>query len=151
MCTENGLIERKFIIEAKGILQAEGEKLFKFARRPSHPAMKLDFEAIDYKTGKKVFVDHKTIIDFQTLKNQGRDISRYPTHEQVAYNIGKSIPIQKKRYIGVETGPTSMDQIVHLVNLENMKPSEKPSLISAVLQGAEDAGSSEGIIFINFE
>ena len=33
-----------------------------------------DFEATDIKTGKRIFVDHKGMIDF----HQGKDISRFP-------------------------------------------------------------------------
>jgi hypothetical protein len=66
--------------------------------------------------------------------------------------MGKNIPSQKERFIGLPQGPNSADEVFHLVNFDKIKnPFEKPLLVSAVLKGAEDAGCSDNIIFINFE
>jgi len=66
--------------------------------------------------------------------------------------MGQDIPGQKERFIGLSQGPKSVNEVFHLVNFENIRnPLEKPSLVSAVLNGAEDAGYAENIAFINYE
>lgn len=149
---ETGAIDKKSIFEAKGGLQAEGLKMYKNLSRPSNPDVKLDFEANDIKTGRRIFVDHKGMIDFRSLTDQGKDISSFPSHETVAYRIGRGIPGQKERFIGLPQGPESVDEVLHLVDFDRIRdPREKPSLVSAVLNGAEDAGCGDNIAFINFE
>ena len=149
---ETGAIDEKSIFEAKGGLQGEGQKMYKNLRRPANPDVRLDFEATDIKTGNTIFVDHKGMIDFQILADQGKDISRFPSHETVAYRMGQEIPSQKERFIGLPQGPKSANEVLHLVNFDKIRNSlEKPSLVSAVLNGAEDAGCGDNIAFINFE
>jgi len=149
---ETGAIDEKSIFEAKGGLQGEGQKLYKNLSRLANPDVRLDFEAIDIKTGKRIFVDHKKMIDFQSLADQGKDISRFPSHETVAYRMGQDIPNQKERFIGLPQGPESANEFLHLVNFDKIRNSlEKPSLVSAVLNGAEDAGCGNNITFINYE
>lgn len=149
---QSNLIDEKSIFEAKGGLQGEGQKIYKNLRRPANPDVRLDFEAIDIKTGNRIFIDHKGMIDFQSLADEGKDISGYPTHATVAYNMGQGIPKQKKHYIGIMQGPKAATEVLHLVNFDKIRNSlEKPSLRSAVLKGAKDAGSCENIIFINFK
>jgi hypothetical protein len=117
-----------------------------------NPDVRLDFEATDIKTGNPIFVDHKGMIDFQSLADQGKDISRFPSHETVAYRMGQAIPSQKECFIGLPQGPKSEKEVLHLVNFDKIKdPLEKPYLVSAVLNGAEDAGCDDNILFINFE
>ena len=109
-------------------------------------------EATDIKTGNRIFVDHKGMIDFQSLADQGKDISKFPSHVTVAYRMGQDIPSQKERFIGFSQGPKSANEVLHLVNFANIRnPLEKLSLVSAVLNGAEDAGYAENIAFINYE
>ena len=149
---ETGAIDEKSIFEAKGGLQGEGQKMYRNLRRPANPDVRLDFEATDIKTGNTIFVDHKGMIDFQSLADQGKDISRFPSHETVAYRMGQDIPSQKERFIGIPQGPKSANEVLHLVNFDKIRNSlEKPSLVSAVLNGAEDAGCGDNIAFINFE
>ena len=149
---ETGAIDEKSIFEAKDGLQGEGQKMYKDLHRPANPDVRLDFEATDIKTGNRIFVDHKGMIDFQSLADQGKDISRFPSHETVAYRMGQDIPSQKERFIGLPQGPKSANEVLHLVNLDKIRNSlEKPSLVSAVLNGAEDAGCGDNIAFINFE
>ena len=81
--------------------------MYRNLRRPANPDVRLDFEATDIKTGKRIFVDHKGMIDFQSLADQGKDISRFPSHETVAYRMGQEIPSQKERFIGLPQGPKS--------------------------------------------
>jgi hypothetical protein len=110
------------------------------------------FEATDINTGQRIFVDHKGMIDFQSLADQGKDISRFPNHMTVAYRMGQSIPSQKERFVGLPQGPKSANDILHLVNFDKIRNSlEKPYLVGAVLNGAEDSGCRDNIAFINFE
>ena len=149
---ETGAIYEKSIFEAKGGLQGEGQKMYQNLSRPTNSDVRLDFEATDIKTGKRIFVDHKGMIDFQSLADQGKDISRFPSHETVAYRMGQEIPNQKERFIGLPQGPKSANEVLHLVNFAKIRNSlEKASLVSAVLNGAEDAGCGDNIAFINFE
>ena len=108
---ETGAIDEKSIFEAKGSLQGEGQKMYKNLRRPANPDVRLDFEAIDIKTGNPIFVDHKGMIDFQSLADQGKNISRFPSHETVAYRMGQDIPSQKKRFIALPKGPKSANEV----------------------------------------
>ncbi len=66
--------------------------------------------------------------------------------------MGKDIPSQKERFVGLPLGPKSANEVLHLVNFDKIRNYlEKPSLVSAVLNGAEDAGCGDNIAFINFE
>jgi hypothetical protein len=48
--------------------------------------------------------------------------------------------------------PASMGEVVHLYNFENLRNRiETPLLMQAVLNGAEQAGYMDGIIFLNYE
>lgn len=52
----------------------------------------------------------------------------------------------------MDQGPASMAEVVHLYNFENIRNRNKiPLLMQAVLNGAEQAGYTDGIIFINYE
>jgi hypothetical protein len=133
-------------------LQGEGQKMYTNLSRPANPDVRLDFEATDINTGKRIFVDHKEMIDFQSLADQGKNISRFPSHEAVAYRLGQNIPSQKERFVGLPQGPESAYEVLQLVNFNKIRNSlEKPSLVSAVLNGAEDADCGDNIAFINFE
>jgi len=133
-------------------LQGERQRIYENLRCPANPDVRLDFEAIDIKTGNPIFVDHKSMIDFQSLVDQGKDISRFPSHKTVAYRMGQDIPSQKERFIGLTQGPKSANEVLHLVNFDKIRNSlEKPSLIRTVLNGAKDAGCGDNIAFINFE
>lgn len=149
---ETGDIDEKSIFEAKGGLQGEGLNLYKDLERINDPKIRADFKAKDAKTGKHILVEMKGQIDFKSLEEQGKDISYFPSHEQVAYNIGKSIPEQKKNYVGQPNGVESTEEVLHVVNFDRIRdPQEKPALVSAVLNGAEDAGGGENIVFLNYK
>jgi hypothetical protein len=147
---QTGNIDEKSLIEAKGGLQGEAQGLYQNLRRPSNQEVNLDFE-IKSQNG-YTHLDLKTPIDFEDLVGQGKDISSFPSHKTVAYSIGQDIPNQKERFIGLLQGPKSANEVLHLVNFGNIRNSlEKPSLVSAVLNGAEDAGCPDNIAVINFE
>ena len=45
-----------------------------------------------------------------------------------------------------------MAEVIHLYNFENMKnKTEIPILMQAVLNGAEQEGCTDGIIFLNYD
>jgi hypothetical protein len=52
-------------------LQGEGQGIYKNLRRPNNLAVKLNFKATDIKTENPIFVDHKGMIDFQSLVDKG--------------------------------------------------------------------------------
>ena len=65
--------------------------MYKNLRRPNNLTVKLDFKVTDIKTENPIFVDHKGMIDFQSLVDQGIDISVFPSHEILAYRMGQKI------------------------------------------------------------
>lgn len=80
------------------------------------------------------------------------DILGYPTYESVAFNMGKHSISQKRRFIGIDQGPASIGEVIHLYNFENIEnKTETPLLMQAVLNGAEQEGYTDGIIFLNYD
>jgi hypothetical protein len=120
-------------------------------RRPENPKVDLDFVAERAGSGETIFIDHKGMIDFGSLSDKGIDISGFPSHESVAFNMGKDSVNQKEKFIGMDQGPASMAKVVHLYNFENIQNrNEIPLIMQAVLNGAEQAGYTDGIIFLNY-
>ena len=149
---QTGEFDEKSIFEVEGGLQGELEGLYSDLRRTNSPKVDLDFEATSVQTGQTIFVDHKGMIDFESLEDKGIDTSSYPTHESVAFNMGKDSVDQKERFIGLDEGPKSIDDVLHLYNFKNIRNNaEKPFLVQAVLNGAEQAGYTDGIRFLNYE
>lgn len=92
------------------------------------------------------------MIDFASLADKGIDTSGFPTHESVAFNMGKDSVDQKGRFIGLDKGPKSRDAILHLYNFKNIRNNAKiPFLVQAVLNGAKQAGYTDVIRFLNSE
>lgn len=154
LCTnpQTNLFDEKSIFETEGGLQGEVEGLYSNLRRTKNPKVDLDFEATSVQTGQTIFVDHKGMIDFASLAAKGIDTSGFPTHESVAFNMGKESVYQKERFIGLDKGPKSRDDVLHLYNFKNIRNNaEKPFLVQAVLNGAEQAGYTDGIRFLNYE
>lgn len=59
---------------------------------------------------------------------------------------------QKERFIGLDKGPKSRDDVLHLYNFKDIRNNaKKPFLVQAVLNGAEQAGYTDGIRFLNYE
>lgn len=130
----------------------EAYGLIKNLRRPENPKVKLDFVAERVSSGETIFIDHKGMIDFASLADKGIDISRYPSHESVAFNMGLSSIEQKVNFLCLDKGPVSMEEVVHLYNFEKIKNgNEKALLVQAVLNGAKQACYTDGIIFLNHE
>ena len=57
------------------------------------------------------------MIDFKSLSDKGIEISGFPSHENVAFNMRKDSVYQKRKFIGIDQGPASMGEVVHLYNI----------------------------------
>ena len=59
---------------------------------------------------------------------------------------------QKERFIRLDKGLKSREDVLDLYNFKNIRNNaEKPFLVQAVLNGAEQAGYNDGILFLNYE
>lgn len=146
--TQTGKFDEKSLKETIGGLKAEVSKnIFTKLRRPENLKVDLDFQAELISSGKTVFIDHKQMEDFTVLaEKKSINVSNFPDHQTVAYNMGKKSMLQKKKFIGLENGPKSPNDTIHLVNFGGIQNlTEIPELIESFLKGA---GQSEGILFI---
>jgi len=149
---QTGKFDQKSIFETEGGLELEAKGIIKNLRRPENPKVDLDFVAERVGSGETIFLDQKGMIDFGSLSDKGIDISGFPSYESVAFNMGKDSVKQKENFIGIDQGPASMAEVVHFYNFENIRNrNEIPLLMQAVLNGAEQAGYMDGIIFLNYE
>ena len=149
---QTGKFDEKSIFETEGGLELEANGMVNNLRRPDNPKVDLDFVAERVGSGETIFIDHKGMIDFGSLSDKRIDISGFPSYESVAFNMGKDSVDQKRKFIGMDQGPASMGEVVHLYNFENIRNrTETPLLMQAVLNGAEQAGYMNGIIFLNYE
>ena len=121
-------------------------------RRQKNPEVKLDFIAERLDSGKTICIDHKGMIDFGSLVDEGIDIRDFPDHQTVAFNMGRDSIEQKNEYLGRDQGPASMEEVVHLYNFEKIRNrDEVPLLMQAVFNGAKSENYTDGIIFLNYE
>jgi hypothetical protein len=67
----------------------------------------------------------------------------------MAFKMGKRIVDQKEKFCELEQGLKSSENVLHIVDLAYVPPHEKEIVKEYCLKGAEDAGSSEGIQFLN--
>jgi len=150
--SQTGKFDEKSIFEAEGGLELEAKGIVNNLRRPDNPKVDLDFVAKRADFEETIFIDHKRMIDFRSLSDKGIDISGFPSHESVAFNMGKDSVDQKGKFIGTNQSPASMAEVVHLYNFKNIRNrTEIPVLMQAVLNGAEQAAYMNGIIFLNYE
>lgn len=56
---------------------------------------------------------------------------------------------QKHRFVGLENGPASSENVGHIVDLCYVPGNEKSIVRQNILQGARDKGSDAGTIFLN--
>jgi hypothetical protein len=144
--------DEKSIFETLSGLELECQGVVQNLGRPENPKIDLDFMAERTNSGETIFIDHKRMIDFGSLADKGTDISKFPSHENVAFKMVKDNVLQKERFIGMENGPKSKSDVVHLYNFDNIRDvTEKPLLVQAVLNGSEQAGHTDGIIFLNYK
>ena len=149
---QTGKFDEKSIFETEGGLELEANGMVNNLRHPNNPKVDLDFVAERVGSGETIFIDHKGMIDFGSLSDKGIDISGFPSHESVAFNMGKDSVEQKGKFIGIDQGPASIAEVVHLYNFRNIRDrTEIPLLIQAVLNGAEQVDYTDGIIFLNYE
>lgn len=109
-------------METAEVLELQDKGLVNNLRRPDNPHVDLDFVAERVSSGETIFIDHKRMIDFGSLSDKEIDICGYPSHETVAFDMGKKSVDQKKKFIGMDKGPASMEEVVHLYiyNFENI-------------------------------
>jgi hypothetical protein len=89
--------------------------------------------------------DVKNPVGSEILKKQGQTISI----EDMAYKIGQNIVNQKHRFVGLENGPVSSENVGHIVDLCYVPGNEKTIVRQTILQGARDKVSDAGIVFLN--
>jgi hypothetical protein len=87
-------------------------------------------------------LDLKHPIGSSILKKQGRGIKL----RTMAFDLGKSISQQKKRFCGSDHGPKSSKNVLHIVDLCYVPSHEKEVVKDFCIEGA---GGPEGIRFIN--
>ena len=149
---QTGKFDDKSIFETEGSLELEAKGIVNNLRRPDNPKVDLDSVAERVGSWETIVIAHKGMIDFGSLSDKGIDISGFPSHESVAFNMGKDGINQKGKFIGMDQGPASMEEVVHLYNFENIRNrTDIRLLMQAVLNGAEQAGYMDGIIFLNYE
>jgi hypothetical protein len=90
------------------LLELEAKGRINNLRRPDNSKVDLDFVAKRVGSGETIFIDHKGMIDFGSLSNKGIDISGFPSHESVAFNMGKDSVDEKGKFIGIDRGPVKL-------------------------------------------
>jgi hypothetical protein len=68
------------------------------------------------------------------------------TLQEMANNMEESLVKQKERFCGLEQGPESNENVLHIIDLAYVPSHEKEIVKEYCLKGA---GSSEGIKFLN--
>ena len=116
--------------EARSALHAEMEGYVENPQRLNHPFTHLD---IKHPVGSEILQKQDSLIDLETM----------------AYNIGKKSLNQKQIFCGLDQGPKTSENVLHIVDLAYVPSHEKDIVKEYCLKGAEDAGGSEGILFLN--
>ena len=132
--------------EARTAIYAEIEGIVDNPQRIEQPICKsvdLDFE-ID---GPAPFthMDTKHPVGSEILVKQNSP----DTLQEMAYNMGKSLVKQKERFCGLEQGPESSENVLHIIDMAYVPSHEKEIVKEYCLKGAKETGSSEGIKFLN--
>ena len=139
-------INRISIDEARTVTQAKLQSIIINPARPDNKlAQRVDLDFIVDGPEPFTHVDVKTPVSSEILKKQNQVVSI----EEMAYNIGKNIVIQKYKFVGEKDGPDGPDNVAHLVDLCYLPSNEKSIVKQKILQGALDKGSDYGIIFLN--
>jgi hypothetical protein len=132
--------------EARTAIHAEIEGIVDNAQRIEQPICKsvdLDFKV----DGPAPFthMDAKHPVGSEILFKQNSP----DTLQEMAYNMGKSLVKQKERFCGLEQGPESSENVLHIIDMAYVPSHEKEIVKEYCLKGAEEAGSSEAIKFLN--
>lgn len=138
--------DRVSIDEARAIVQAKIETLVIKPTRPDmETARRVDLDFTVQGPAPFTHFDVKNPVGSEILKKQGQTISL----EDMAYKIGQNIVNQKHRFVGLENGPVSSENVGHIVDLCYVPGNEKAIVRQTILQGARDKGSDAGIVFLN--
>ena len=132
--------------EARAALQLEMEWVVDNPQRIEKPICKsvdLDFKVDGPAPYTHMDIKHPVGSELLRKQNQTIDI------KAMAYRMGNAIIDQKERFCGFEQGPESSENVLHVVDLAYVPSHEKEIVKEYCLKGAEDAGSSEGIQFLN--
>lgn len=129
--------------EARSALQSEIIGIIEGVERIPRPYCKsvdLDFRI----SGPAPYshLDMKHPVGSAILKKQGRNI----TLKTMSFDLGESISEQKNRFCGLEGGPKSSENVLHIVDLCYVPKNEKEIVKGLCLKGA---GNPEGILFLN--
>lgn len=65
----------------------------------------------------------------------------------MAYRLGKKIVFQKHRFVGLENGPESSQNIVHIINLGCVPIHEKSIVRNMILEGVKSLNGTDMKIF----
>ena len=134
------------IDEARAVVQAELQNVVIEPTRGNQlEARRVDLDFKVQGPHPWTHVDIKQPIGSKSLMKQAQTISL----EDMAYKIGQKIVAQKHRFVGLENGPVSSENVGHIVDLCYVPSSEKAIVKQNVLQGAVDKGSDAGIVFLN--
>lgn len=81
---QTGHFDEKSLAETIGGLQYKLSGSIKNLRCPENSKVDLDFVAQSTNSGKTIFIDHKQMIDFQTLADtKGINVKHFPSHESI--------------------------------------------------------------------
>ena len=138
--------DRVSIDEARAIVQSKLENLVINPTRPDmETARRVDLDCEVEGPAPFTHFDVKNPVGSEILKKQGQTISL----EDMGYKIGQNIVAQKHRFVGLENGPVSSENVGHIVDLCYVPGNEKAIVRQTILQGARDKGSDAGIVFLN--
>ena len=93
------------------------------------------------------YFEIKTLVGLDALTRLNS--FKFKTLEDMAYSIGRKLMEQKHRFVDAVGGPASAKNVGHLIDLYYVPPHQKAIVIEYVLKGAMDAGSLDGIFFMN--
>jgi hypothetical protein len=137
--------DRITVEEARAVVQAEIEGLVVNAARLDKPyAKSVD---LDYKIDGPypyTHVDIKHPVGSEILRKQNRTIDL----ETMARNMAKKIDRQKRTFCGLEEGPESPENVLHIVDLAYVPSHEKEFVKKTILN---TSSSVDGIKFLNDE
>ncbi len=132
--------------EDRTALQLEMEEIVDNPQRIEKSICK--FVDLDFKVegpAPYTHMDAKHPVGSEILRKQNRNVDI----KTMAYDMGERIVDQKEKFCGLEQGPKSSENVLHIVDLSYVPSHEKEIVKKYCLKGAEDAGSSDGIQFLN--
>ena len=132
--------------EARSALHAEIEGHIENPQRLDQSFTKsvdLDFKVDGPYPSTHVDIKHPVGSEILQKQNSPMDL------ETMAYRMGGKLVDQKNRFCNLEQGPQTSENVLHIVDLAYVPLHEKEIIKEYCLKGAEDAGGSEGILFLN--